>query len=100
MTYKHTQTGWVALVVCLGVVVSFYLIPTPEEARRIAQPIICFILLFVAAMMATLTVEVDDKSVRLKFGVGIVHKSFPLDDITSCQPVRNKWWHGWGIRQI
>jgi hypothetical protein len=100
MPYRHTQTGWVAVVICLAVMAAFYLIPTPWEARQIAQPIICFILLILAALMAALTVEVDDASVRVKFGVGLIHKSFRLDEIASCQPVRNKWWWGWGIRRI
>src|SRR6185295_14455678 len=100
MPYKHTQTGWITVIICLAVMVAFYLLPTPPEARRIAQPIICFILLFVAALMAALTVEVDDDSVRVKFGVGLIHKSFRLDEIAACRPVRNKWWWGWGIRLI
>jgi hypothetical protein len=50
--------------------------------------------------MGTMTVEVDEMLVRIKFGVGFIRKSFRLEEIESCRPVRNCWWWAWGIRQI
>lgn len=100
MTYKHTQTGWVILVACLAAVVFFWVLPTPPEAKRIAQPVICFLLATVAALFATLTVEVDNKLIQIKFSIGLIRKSFRLDEIATVRPVRNQWWWGWGVRLI
>jgi hypothetical protein len=100
MTYKHTQIGWVPLTVCLVVLIVFELLPTSRDARNITRPVLYFVLLFIAVLMSTLTVEVDDTHVRIKFGVGLIRKSFRLDEIASGQPVRNRWWWGWGIRLI
>lgn len=98
MTYKHTQTGWVTLAACVAVLILFELLPTPPAARQFVWPIIVLVILLIASLMATLTVEVDDSLVRIKFGVGLIRKSFRLEEIASAQPVRNRWWWGWGIR--
>jgi hypothetical protein len=100
MTYKHTQTGWVILAACLAAVIFFGFLPTPLEAKRIVQSVGGLALLLVAALFATLTVEVDEHLIQLKFGVGLVKKSFRLEEITSCRAVRNQWWWGWGVRLI
>jgi hypothetical protein len=42
--------------------------------------------------MGMLGVEVDDALIRIKFGVGLFRKSFRLDEIETCRPVRNRWW--------
>ena len=100
MTYKHTQTGWITLVALLVVLVVFELLPTPREVLAMTRPIIYLVLFIVAVLFSTLTVEVDDTHVRAKFGVGLIRKSFGLDEIASARPVRNRWWWGWGIRLI
>jgi len=100
MTYKHTQTGWVTLVACGGIILLFQFLPVPHAPREILPLVFLIVALSVATLMGTLTVEVDDSLVRLRFGVGLIRKSFRLDEIATCQPVRNRWWWGWGIRLI
>jgi hypothetical protein len=100
MTYKHTQIGRLLLAGCFGIAIFFEFLPVPHALRPIAFPIFTFVALTVVILMGTLTVEVDDAQVRLRFGVGMVRKHFRLDEIASCRPVRNKWWWGWGIRLI
>ncbi len=58
------------------------------------------ILVVCLILFATLNVSVDAESIRIKFGPGLIRKTFSLQDVISCQPVKNKWWYGWGIRQI
>jgi hypothetical protein len=100
MTYKHTQIGWVTLAVCVGLVILFQLLPRPHAPPGLLLPIITVGALSIVALMGMLTVEVDDALVRIKFGVGLIRKSFRLDEIESCRPVRNRWLWGWGIRLI
>lgn len=47
-----------------------------------------------------MTVKVDDKKIYVKYGIGLIRKRILLDRIKSCKIVRNKWWHGFGIRYI
>ena len=100
MTYKHTQIGWVTLAACVGIVVFFQLLPAPRAPRGVLLPVITLVSLFIVTLMGTLGVEVDATHVRIKFGVGLIRKSFRLDEIETCRPVRNRWWWGWGIRLI
>jgi len=100
MTYKHTQFGWVTIAACGGLIAFLNLLPEPTP--RSAEVFLIALVLLVAVMllMGTLTVDVDNTCVRISFGVGLIRKSFRLDEIASVRPVRNHWWWGWGIRLI
>ena len=100
MTYKHTQIGWVTLAVCVGIIILFQLLPAPHAPRGILLSVITLVALSIVALMGSLGVEVDEALVRIKFGVGLIRKSFRLEEIESCRPVRNRWWWGWGVRLI
>lgn len=56
------------------------------------------IILLILASFGTLHVIVDENVSRINFGYGIVRKKFPLHEIASAKKVRNRWYHGWGIR--
>jgi hypothetical protein len=45
-----------------------------------------------------LDVQIDEKNVELKFGIGLIRKRIPLDQIIDAKAVRNSPWSGWGIR--
>jgi hypothetical protein len=100
MTYKHMQTGWVVLGVCVGLMLLFEFLPKQRVPREVFFPALILLLLVIIILMGALTVEVDDVTIRLRFGVGLVRKTFSLADVASCKPVRNKWWWGWGIKCI
>ena len=63
------------------------------------------LVIVVAAVMAgalflfhSLTVEVTERLVAIRFGRGLVRKSFPVHAIRESRTVRNRWYYGWGIR--
>jgi hypothetical protein len=45
-----------------------------------------------------LFIEISEKKITLKFGIGLIRRSIDIDSIESVECVRNKWWYGWGIR--
>ncbi|MCY3739116.1 MAG: hypothetical protein OXG13_22160 [Gemmatimonadaceae bacterium] len=101
-SYRRTQFGRVIAASCLPglvpVVVLVWYIRTPEVnwvAAAIAGVLVLVLLLF-----GSLTVEVSGGHVRIRFGIGLIHKRWPLDGIEACRPVRNTWLYGWGIRKI
>jgi hypothetical protein len=101
MQYRHTQFGWVTVGVCGAVLVLLAWLPLPARARPewvLLAP--TFVVMVVVGVFGTLTVEVDDAMIHLRFGAGFIRKSFALADVASCRPVRNRWWWGWGIRRI
>ena len=57
-------------------------------------------ILLALILFCRLTVEVNDAFVAIRFGPGVIRKKWRLAEIDSCTPVRNRWWHGWGIHWI
>lgn len=55
-------------------------------------------IVFLVASFSTLNVTIDANHLKIKFGYGIIRKSFNLSEITSAKAVRNHWYYGWGIR--
>ena len=97
MTYRHTQKGTLVLVACLacglfGAVLAW-------SSGAIAPAIVTlFIVIAVATLFSSLTVEVQDNELRWHFGPGLWNYRLRLDQISDVAVVRNRWWNGWGIR--
>lgn len=104
MAYKKTQFGWfiiIILAIVLGALLLVYFLIAPDEMEQltIAFPLgFGAIMLLVIMLFYQLSVEVNDQAIRLKFGIGLLHKTIPLDQLNGVTPVRNKWWYGLGIR--
>jgi len=112
--YHHTQSGsLMRLLLVILLVVFLYIIwlgyrhgglpgIRQEEAVVVFIMLGFSVLLIIAVLLLfhNLTVFTDESSMRLKFGIGLIGKRIPFDQIESCQPVKNSWWWGWGIRRI
>lgn len=106
ITYKHTQISYFMIIVALAVLVFFAYLqvtaraepPSVNSGTNFAVTAIMALILFVLASFTTLTVSIDETSLRLKFGWGIFKKKFALADIVSTKLVKNPWYYGWGIR--
>jgi hypothetical protein len=98
-TYKHTQIGYL-LIVALGaavVMIGNLVVVTKFNPGAIFLLIFMILCLIV---FAALTVEVDDQAITLRFGMGLIRKSFLLQDIQAHRPVKNPWYYAWGIHAI
>jgi len=104
--YKHTQIGYLMLVVALAMLVLFVWLqitaraepPAYNSGTNFAITAIMAFILFILASFATLTASIDENCLRIKFGYGIFAKMFPLDQIASVQSVKNYWYYGWGVK--
>jgi hypothetical protein len=94
--YRHTQTGKVIIVMlALGALLMAVLM------RNITNWIVVLgigSLLVVGILFGTLTVEVARGKIRCWFGPGLIRKEFSLEEVTTVEAVRNRWYYGWGIR--
>lgn len=101
-SYRHTQLGRVIAACSLPglvpVVVLVHYIRIPE-VNWVAAAIVGFQVL-VLLLFGSLTVGISGGHLRIRFGIGLIRKRWPLDGIESCRPVRNSWIHGWGIRKM
>jgi hypothetical protein len=100
--YQHTQPGTVMLAIMivpvLGLVFAVALTWEPEALLPLL-----LILAFMAATMAafsSLTVSVDAQRVQLTFGLGLLRRSIPLEQVKEVRVVRNPVWMGLGIHFI
>ena len=96
-TYRHTQFGTVNVVIVIAILPLVFLPAWLAGAALIAW-LILILLLGILVLFYNLTVSIDDTHLRIRFGIGLIRKRFPLDQIDSCRPVRNSWLYGWGIR--
>lgn len=58
------------------------------------------VLIWAGLFLSRLTVWIDSKFIRIRFGFGTWRKKFPLENIQSAACVRNDWFMGWGIHWI
>ena len=106
MSYKHTQIGYLMLIITLATLVFFiwmYITSSAEpvsyySGTNFAITAIIASILFILASFVSLQVMIDGKYLRIKFGYGIYQKKFLLNEIVSVKTVKNHWYYGWGIR--
>ena len=95
--YKHTQIGYLLLisysVVALGI--AFLNIAAAFHPLAVA---LLIILLIVLGIFSRLTVAIDDRTIKIQFGLRVIRKAFPLKEIDAYRVVKNPWYYGWGIR--
>ena len=96
MPYRHTQRGTLTILVCL-VLAAFDAALVWLSGQWPAAAAL-LVLVVVAFLFSSLTVEVGDDELRWHFGPGFWSYRLALNEIASVAAVRNHWWNGWGIR--
>ena len=97
MPYKHTQIGHLIISILLILIIYFGFILKQASLEPIIFIIMILIILLLASFVS-LTVIIDEKYLKIKFGYGIHKKSFILKEIGSVKIVKNHWYYGWGIK--
>jgi hypothetical protein len=95
--YAHTQIGhaiiWSLLAIILIGSCGFV-----GSSRHREIPIVILIILLVSLILFyKLTITIEGQTLCASFGIGIVRKRVPLAQIVGCEPIRIRWWYGWGI---
>ncbi|MGF1598002.1 MAG: hypothetical protein ACFCVK_13895 [Acidimicrobiales bacterium] len=101
MTYRHTQTGRLTLVMFAVLIVVFVFVAAGSDvtATALAGLLVFLVALGgVLSMFTRLTVEVGDTAVSARFSWGWPRRTIALDDIVQVSAVRNRWWYGFGVR--
>lgn len=100
MRYEHTQLGYLTICVLFGaaIFVAVTAIVTPANpGSLLISAMIEVILVISAIVFSKLTIKIDGETLRACFVMGLVFKKVPLPDIAACEPIRIRWWYGWGI---
>jgi len=101
---EYTQFGTltVAVMVTLILVFTGLLVDTGLTYNSEMYIYASFILIFLICLLMfyRLVITVDNNHISFKLGIGIIHKSYKISEISSCKPVENQFIDGWGIRKI
>jgi hypothetical protein len=98
--YKHTQIGYLIIGGLFGIVIFLAVTGIGAPAGRgglLIRAIIEVILLICAIVFSKLTIKINGESLEASFATGLIRKKVPLTEIAECEPVRIRWWYGWGI---
>ena len=100
MRYQRTQIGRLTICVLFSaaifVAVTGIVAPAGRDSLLI-RTMIEVILLISAIVFSRLTIKVDGQILEACFTTGLICKKVPLADIAECEPIRVRWWYGWGI---
>ncbi len=95
--YEHTQVGYLIIAVMAAVMVWIGVVLASAGINWIA---IAGLVIFAIALVlfSSLTVVIWEEDLEARFGPGPIRKRVKLNEIESCQVVKNHWYYGWGIR--
>ena len=93
--YEHTQIGHVIIWSLLAII----LIANGVTGAVAHWPalIVSLILLICLVLFYKLRITIEDDTLCASFGPGIIRKKVRLAEIVACEPIRIRWWYGWGI---
>ena len=86
------------MIAVLVFLVFYFLFILRYTGYEPAAVVFMVIILLLIASFTTLTVMINEKYLRIRFGYGIFRKKFKLEDIVSAKVVKNHWYYGWGIK--
>jgi hypothetical protein len=95
--YKHTQIGYSLIISYIFVVLGIGYVNIVTDFAPGANFALIFIFL-VIGIFATLTVDVDNRTISIRFGMGFIRKRFQLNEIECYRVVKNPWYYFLGIR--
>jgi hypothetical protein len=92
--YEHTQIGHVIIWSLLAII----LIAGGGLISHHAPPVVVsIILLLCLVLFYKLRITIEDGTLCASFGLGLIRKRVRLAEIVECEPIRIRWWYGWGI---
>lgn len=94
--YNRTQRG---LAITLPVLAaSIPLLILGVAMMQWEMIVTALVLSLLSLLFYKLEVTVEDTVIVIRYGIGWIRKRIPLEEVMSAEPVRNKWYYGWGIR--
>ena len=95
---KFSQPGTVVFVSLGLTFIAAIIAFTVYQANFTILIPVGIVILLVLLVFYKLEVEVTDRGVDVRFGIGLIHRHIDMSRISKATAVRNSWWMGWGIR--
>jgi hypothetical protein len=94
--YEHTQTGsWIIYAIGLPALILLAMAAFSSAIRP--ELFLPFVLLLCVLLFWRLTIKIDSEALQASFGIGLIRKTVRVANIVACEPIRVRWWWGWGI---
>ena len=100
--YRHTQYGILmgAIFIVTGTLIVYAALAIIAESRwEFAVIMMCLYVLGIASFHS-FTIEVSEEKLKFRFGIGIIQKSYFIEEIKSVKEVVNPWYYFWGVKSI
>ena len=98
MRYDHTQMGHWIIWALLGASALVWIGPISHGSPPLGRSLVLSSVFLVAiALFYKLTININDRTLCASFGIGLIRKQVPLAEIVRVEPIRIRWWYGWGI---
>ncbi len=95
-TYRHSQIGDALIYPMIAIAFLVGILVASVSSVRLGL-FLATLVVITAATFYKLTIEVDETHVRAIFGPKFTFRKIKIADITACEPIRIRWWYGWGI---
>jgi hypothetical protein len=96
--YEHTQIGHVAIWALLvsAILFAFGAMSQSSPDQGISF-VISLVFLITLALFYKLTITINEETLCASFGIGMIRKRVSVAEIVAYEPIRIRWWYGWGI---
>ena len=100
--YRHTQYGILmgAVFLVTGTLIVYVALAIIAESRWESAVIMMCLYVLGIASFHSFTIEVSEEKLKFRFGIGMIQKSYFIEEIKSVKEVVNPWYYFWGIKSI
>jgi hypothetical protein len=95
--YEHTQIGHVIIWSLLTIILIASGGLIGSSSHRGPPVVVSMILLLCLLLFYKLRITIEGETLCASFGIGVIRKRVGLEEIVGCEPIRIRWWYGWGI---
>ena len=95
--YERTQIGHVIIWFLLPIILIASGGLIGSVSHRGSPMVVSIILLACLVLFYKLRITIDGETLDALFGIGAIRKRVGLAEIVGCEPIRIRWWYGWGI---
>jgi len=93
--YEHTQIGHAIIWPLVAIILGGAFVGS--WSHRQPPTLVLMILVIALVLFYKLRISIDGETLCASFGIGIIRKKVRLAEIVGCEPIRIRWWYGWGI---
>jgi hypothetical protein len=101
-TFTQIGTFSIAIMVPLFIfsLIMLFIPDLKDSGGSLVMVFVSLILFVCLLIFYKITITVDESTLSFTLGAGLIKKTYPIDEIKSCRPVRNFPLTGFGIRKI